>query len=146
MISSLKNDQLSLEKTIKSVTDQVSNNTNILNSLEDRFDYECVTLTLEFLQKMKNDKLVFYFKKSFSNKPVVLITIKSMTLAQPDLGGDKHDVFKFRDTVKDENVGLKSFKFSIEHKSDNNPLKQVKLDTAEVCYLAFEELKVPSNE
>lgn len=89
---------------------------------------------------MKNDKLVFYFKKHFNNKPKVLITIKSITIVQPDLGKDKQDVYKFKYEVKEENIGLKEFKFSIEQKAENNPLKIVKFDNAEVCYLVFEEL------
>lgn len=129
-----------MDQLAKKLSVQVNSTSNVANNLNDRFDRECITLTQEFLQKMKNDKLVFYFNKKFLNKPKVLITIKSMQLNQPK-EGTKID-FKF--DVKEENIDLTHFKFSIEQKFTPSETKNdmPSLKNAEVCYLAFEELKI----
>lgn len=57
----------------------------------------------------------------------------------------KPDFYKFRHEVKQENIELKEFKFSIEHKREGGLDKNIKLDNAEVCYLAFEELIIPAS-
>lgn len=139
MISNLNTTQVELDKFSKSLTEQVSNTSNVANNLNDRFDYECVSLTQDFLQKMKNDKLVFYFNKKFLRKPKVLITIKSLKLIQPK----DECSFKFSYDVKEQNIEQTYFKFSIEQKSNkqNSPINEIDLESAEICYLAFEELQ-----
>lgn len=116
------------------VASLVGNNSNIIESLDNRFDTECVKLNQDFLMRMKNDKLVFFFRKKFSQKPNVLITLKSLSVLQPTAPS----AFKMSQVVDEANIETDRFKFSIKVETKDNSQQELRLNGAEVCYVAFD--------
>ena len=135
MIAQVEDAQNAVDKDIQHLGARVANNSNIIQNLASRFDFECVKLNEDFLQRMKNDKLVFFLKKPFTQKPKVLITLKSLSAYQPSTFGK----YRLTQVVKPENVDLGSFKFSIEVLAKEAKSGELKLKEAEVCYVAFDD-------
>lgn len=138
----IKNKIAEVEKTGQELGDYMSvirstvaNNSNILESLDGRFDTECVKLNEGFLARMKNDKLVFFFHKKFNVKPTVLITVRSITLNKPSAAGK----YKLSQVVNEANVETDRFKFSISIEPKDSATKEtLVMSGAEVCYVAFD--------
>lgn len=119
------------------ITKRVQNNTNIMNSLTDRFDSQCTVIKDVFLRNMQNDKLIFYFRKNFQRRPRILMMFRNLRLKGKNPQDANQQQWQLAYEIKDDKIEEKSFRYSIKTLG----VAPVDVESVEVCYIAFEDVR-----
>ena len=118
---------------------RVRNNSAVIQSIDKRYDSECMELNDRFLKSAKDDKLKFYFKRKFQRKPRVLILYRAVRLDLQSKEAEAAWELKTTYSVSEDNIFLDYFRYSILMTDKPNIESVVK--SIEVCYIAFEEMR-----
>lgn len=117
---------------------KVKSNLNVLDTLKNRIEFECIELKDVYTRSLSNDKLRFFFKKKFYKVPKVVVTFKGLRLKE---GVTKEGLYTFKLLTQEPNINQNSFSYSIDQNLNTVVAEEMlSIDSLEVCYMAFENL------
>ena len=137
-VKQIEVEQKENQRFLSEIESKVKSNLNVLDTLKNRIEFECIELKDVYTRSLSNDKLRFFFKKKFYKVPKVVVTFKGLRLKE---GVTKEGLYTFKLLTQEPNINLKSFSYSIDQNLNTVVAEEMlSIDTLEVCYMAFENL------
>lgn len=137
-VKQIEVEQKENQRFLSEIESKVKSNLNVLDTLKNRIEFECIELKDVYTRSLSNDKLRFFFKKKFYKVPKVVVTFKGLRLKE---GVKKEGLYTFKLLTQEPNINLKSFSYSIDQNLNTVVAEEMlSIDTLEVCYMAFENL------